>query len=394
MIQKKLTSIFLCTFLGLGACCSPVPTIYANTITDANDWGTNGNGTNETTDSNNNTLGQMHDPAENDTAGQTESDNQENSLQLSENSRNEQQGDKIVRYVPGQTNLKDLDSLKGVRFSVGLNDMRTLASDSDLFRQFQDDVYDIAYENDQDVYTAFQQMVMQGADTPWWDDPDVKNALANLLAAQGDSLNEEASKSKIIVASLPEPEKEVIDVTPTFTNDTTEKDNCDSRTRQIIDILANNKSLVGALLDIRDSKDNPDFSEADRSKAGKVANDKTLVEALSTLSNSSSDNEDKGPASEKTVAGAIASLIGNNQNESNNDSNTNDNNSSGSSGFSDFLQRESVFGGNDNKNNSDDPKSLFGESGTALGEKSLFDAIMHRDTSNGDVDGDGDDSDD
>ena len=390
MIQKKLTSIFLCTFLGLGACCSPVPTIYANTITDANDWGTNGNGTNETTDSNNNTLSQMHDPTENDTAGQIESDNQENSLQLSENSRNEQQGDKIVRYVPGQTNLKDLDSLKGVRFSIGLNDMRTLASDSDLFRQFQDDVYDIAYENDQDVYTAFQQMVMQGADTPWWDDPDVANALANLVAAQGDSLNEEVSKSKIIVASLPEPEKEVIDVTPTFTNDTTEKDNCDSRTRQIIDILTNNKSLVGALLDIRDSKDNPDFSEADRSKSGKVANDKTLVDVLSTLSNSSSDNKDKGPASEKTVAGAIASLIGNNQNESNNDSNTNDNNSSGSSGFSDFLQRESVFGGNDNKNNSDDQKFLFGESGTALGEKSLFGAIMHRDTPNGDVDGDGD----
>lgn len=393
MIQKKLTSIFLCTFLGLGACCSSVPTIYANTITDANDWGTNGNGTNETTDSNNNTLSQMHDPTENDTAGQIESDNQENSLQLSENSRNEQQGDKIVRYVPGQTNLKDMDSLKGVRFSIGLNDMRTLASDSDIMKQFQDDVYDIADENGQDIYTAFQQMVMQGVDTPYWNDPDVANALTNLVAAQGDSLNEEVSKSKIIVASLPESEEEVIDVAPKFTNDTTEKDNCDSRTRQIIDILANNKSLVGALLDIRDSKDNPDFSEADRSKAGKVANDKNLVEALSTLSNSNSDNKDKGPASEKTVAGAIASLIGNNQNESNNDSNTNDNNSSGSSGFSDFLQRKSVFGGNDNKNNSDDPKSLFGESGTALGEKSLFGAIMHRDTPNGDADGDGDSDD-
>lgn len=387
MKYKKLIILCLCGALGFGTCyeANYVP-IYANTITGANDWGTNGNGTNETTDSNNSTSDQMqnHSDANTDETSQDDQDQTDSadtsSLQLSENMKNEQSNENeeeksFVQYTPGKTNLKEMGSLKGVHFAMSLNDLKAACSDPQIMEQMKSDVSMIAEANGQTSYDAFDEMIIHGADTAWWEDADTIDELRNLVFSESGSfdLSTEMAQNELILytpTEEPEHKDDPIDVKWKLSDIDENKDTYNSRAAQIADILGNNKSLVGVLMDIHDSKGVDDFNKhEDRSTFGEFANSKSLVEALSALSGSDSKIADV--LSERSAAGAILNLLGYESSDSDDKSSENSSDSSDdskTSGFADFLRRESLLGDSDKK-------SLIGNSDTALGQKSLFGAI-------------------
>lgn len=386
MKYKKLIILCLCGVLGFGTCyeANSVP-IYANTMTDANDWGTNGNGTNETTGSNNSTSEQMHDysDANADKAGQDDQAQTDSadtsSLQLSENMKNEQSDENgeefFVQYTPGKTNLKEMGSLKGVHFAMSLNDLKAACSDPQIMEQMKSDVSMIAEANGQTSYDTFDEIIIHGADTAWWKDADTIDELRTLVFSESGSfdLSTEMAQNELILytpTEEPEHKEDPIDVKWKLSDSDENKDTYNSHAAQIADILGNNRSLVGALMDIHDSKGVEDFNKhEDRSTFGEFANSRSLAEALSSLSGSDSKIGDI--LSEKSAAGAILNLLGYESSDSDDKSSENSSDSSDdskTSGFADFLRRESLLGDSDKK-------SLIGNSDTALGQKSLFGAI-------------------
>lgn len=386
MKYKKLIILCLCGVLGFGTCyeANYVP-IYANTMTDANDWGTNGNGTNETTDSNNRTSEQMQDHSDENADNAAQGDQAQtdsadtSSLQLSENRKNEQSDENgeesFVQYTPGKTNLKEMGSLKGVHFALSLNDLKAACSDPQIMEQMKSDVSMIAEANGQTSYDTFDKMIIHGADTAWWEDADTIGELRTLVFSESGSfdLSTEMAQNELILytpTEEPEHKDDPIDVKWKLSDSDENKDAYNSRAAQIADILGNNRSLVGALMDIHDSKGVEDFDKhEDRSTFGEFANSRSLAEALSSLSGSDSKIGDI--LSEKSAAGAILNLLGYESSDSDDKSSKNSSDSSDdskTSGFADFLRRESLFGDSDKK-------SLIGNSDTALGQKSLFGAI-------------------
>ena len=331
MKYKKLIILCLCGALGFGTCyeANYVP-IYANTITGANDWGTNGNGTNETTDSNNSTSAsdqmQNHSDANTDETSQDDQDQTDSadtsSLQLSENMKNEQSNENeeektFVQYTPGKTNLKEMGSLKGVHFAMSLNDLKAACSDPQIMEQMKSDVSMIAEANGQTSYDAFDEMIIHGADTAWWEDADTIDELRNLVFSESGSfdLSTEMAQNELILytpTEEPEHKDDPIDVKWKLSDVDENKDTYNSRAAQIADVLSE-RSAAGAILNL--------------------------------LGYESSDSDDKSSK---------------NSSDSSDDSKT--------SGFADFLRRESLLGDSDKK-------SLIGNSDTALGQKSLFGAI-------------------